>query len=285
MNLIEKTKAYRASPSLNQSKLNWIRQGFKKEKNSEIFNLGNILETKMCYPELFDEMFTVGKVPGGRGAEIIRELVEDGVDLDHMTDEQIKSYCTDYYEEKSIDTRHNALLKLHQYYDDLKEVSGKILVSKKQVDIVDRKLSQIDYRFITEGAKFQEWIEFEFMGEKCKALIDVVNDKWYDIKSTTRSLLDFPSSIDAYGYDIQAYWYYLAMSTKYPEIEFGGYYVVPLMTHEPARIFTWNIFYGRNKTLELVEKFKWHRDNNIWYSHLLEPEVIELQDNGFKLTF
>lgn len=285
MNLIEKTKAYRASPSLNQSKLNWIRQGFKKEKNSEVFNLGNIMEAKMCYPELFDEMFIIGKVPGGRGAEIIRELVDDGVDLDHMTDEQIKFYCTDYYEEKSIDTRHNALLKLHQYYDDLKEVSGKTLVNKKQVDIVDRKLSKIDYRFITEGATFQEWIEFEFMGEQCKALIDVVNDKWYDIKSTTKSLLDFPSSIENYGYDIQAYWYYLAMFTKYPEIEFGGYYVVPLFTEEPARLFTWNLFYGRDKTLNLVERFKWHRDNNIWYSHLLEPEVIELQDNGFKLTF
>ena len=181
MNLIEKTKAYRESDALNQSKLNWIKNGFKKEKKSEVFNLGNIMEAKMCYPELFDDMFTVGKVPGGRGAEIIRELVEDGVDLDHMTDEQVKFYCAEYYEEKSIDTRHNALLKLHQYYDDLMETSGKTLVSAKQVDIVDRKLNQIDYSWLVQGATFQEWIEFEFMGERCKALIDVVNDKWYSL--------------------------------------------------------------------------------------------------------
>lgn len=86
MNVIEKTKAYRASPSLNQTKLNWIRTGFKSVKENDGMTYGNILEVKMCYPELFDELFIVGSVPGGRGAEIIRDLVRDNVDLDNMTD-------------------------------------------------------------------------------------------------------------------------------------------------------------------------------------------------------
>ena len=94
MNIIEKTQEYRKSSALNQSKLNWIRTGFKNVKENDGMTYGNILEVKMCYPELFDELFIIGSVPGGRGAEIIRKLVEDDVDLDNMTDEPMKYYCT-----------------------------------------------------------------------------------------------------------------------------------------------------------------------------------------------
>lgn len=277
MNIIEKTQAYRASPALNQSKLNQIRTGFKKVNVNDGMTLGNILEVEMCYPELFDELFVIGKVPKGKGADIIKELVEDGISLDHMSDEQIKEYCADFHENKSIDTRHNELLKLRQYYEDLSGNSGKTLVDKKSVDIVRRKLLTIDHSFITEGAVFQEWIEFEFMGERCKALLDVVNYKWFDIKSTTKSLLDWPRSIDDYGYDIQAYWYDMAVRTVYPEIEFGGYYVVPVLTNEPAKLFKWDIYEAQSKVIDLVNLYKWHRDNNVWYSkELHNNDIIEL---------
>lgn len=277
MNIVEKTLAYRQSPSLNQSKLNWIRTGFKSVKENDGMTYGNILEVKMCYPELFDELFIVGNVPGGRGAEIIRDLVRDDVDLDNMTDDQIKYYCTEFYEKSSIDSRHNSLLKLHQYYDDLKGTSGKTLVEKKFVDVIDRKLERIDHRFITEGAIFQEWVEFEFMGESCKALLDVVNYEWFDIKSTTKSLLDWPKSIDDYGYDVQAVWYDMAIKTVYPNIEFGGYYVVPVMTNEPPKVFKWDIYEEYEKVVKLVNLYKWHKENNIWYAkELHDNDVINL---------
>jgi hypothetical protein len=267
---------------LNQSKLNWIRTGFKKVKENDGMTLGNILEVKMCYPELFDDLFIVGNVPGGRGAEIIRELVRDNIDLDNMTDEQIKYYCTEFYEKSSIDSRHNSLLKLHQYYDDLKGVSGKTLVEKKFVDIVDRKLEKIDHRFITEGAIFQEWIEFEFMGERCKALLDVVNYQWFDIKGTTKSLMDWPSSITDYGYDVQAVWYDMAVRTAYPGIEFGGYCVVPFMTAEPATLFKWDIYEAESKVIDLVNLYKWHKENNVWYPKVLHDNpIINLTKNNW----
>jgi len=277
MNIKEKTDAYRKSDALNQSKLNWIRTGFKNVKENDGMTYGNILEVKMCYPELFDDLFIIGSVPGGRGAEIIRELVRDDVDLDNMTDEQIKYYCTEFYEKSSIDSRHNSLLKLHQYYDDLKGTSGKTLVEKKFVDVVDRKLDKIDHSFITEGAIFQEWIEFEFMGERCKALLDVVNYEWFDIKSTTKSLLDWPRSIEDFGYDVQGLWYDMAIKTVYPNISFGGYYVVPVLTNEPAKLFKWDLQEAESKVIDLVNLYKWHRDNNIWYSkELHDNEIINL---------
>jgi len=282
MNIIEKTQAYRASPGLNQSKLNWIRTGFKNVKENDGMTYGNILEVKMCYPELFDELFIIGSVPGGRGAEIIRDLVRDDVDLDNMTDEQIKYYCTEFYEKSSIDSRHNSLLKLHQYYDDLKGTSGKTLVEKKFVDVVDRKLDKIDHRFITEGAVFQEWIEFEFMGEHCKALLDVVNYEWFDIKSTTKSLLDWPKSIEDFGYDVQGLWYDMAVKTVYPDIQFGGYYVVPVLTNEPAKLFKWDLQEAESKVIDLVNLYKWHRDNNVWYAkELHDNHIIELTKNNW----
>lgn len=286
MNIIEKTLAYRQSPSLNQSKLNQVRTGFKKVNVNDGMTLGNILEVEMCYPELFDELFVIGKVPKGKAADIIKELVEDGIDLEEMTDEQIKEYCVDFHENRSIDSRHGELLKLRQYYEDLTGNSGKTLVDKKSVDIVRKKLETVDHKFITEGAIFQEWIEFEFMGEQCKALLDVVNYKWYDIKSTTKSLLDWPKSIDDFGYDVQALWYHLAVQTKYPDIEFGGYYVVPVLTQEPAKLFKWDIFEASEKVIELVRLYQWHRDNNIWYAkELYENDVINLTKTnwGYRL--
>jgi len=283
MNLIEKSKLYRESPSLNQSKLNWIRNGFRRTEVNDGMRLGNIMEALMCYPEEFDNMFLVSKKPSGKGAEIVEQLYRDKVDLDNLTDEQVKYYCVDFHEKRSIDSRHNELLKLRQYWLDLQ--SDKEIVDQRMVDIVKSKLDRTDYNWLIEGATFQEWIEFEFMGEKCKALIDVVNSKWYDIKSTTKSLLDFPKSIKEYGYDVQAYWYYLAMSVAFPKIEFGGYYVVPLLTNEPAKIFKWDVHYGRDTTLNLVERFKWHRDNNVWYSHLLLPDEVELIESSYGLTF
>ena len=282
MNLIQKIQAYRDSDALNQSKLNWIRTGFKKVNTNDGMTLGNILEVEMCYPELFDELFTIGKVPKGKAADIIKELVEDGVDLDNMTDEQIKEYCTDFHENRSIDSRHNELLKLHQYYDDLTGSSGKTMVDKKSVDIVRKKLSTTDHKFITEGAIFQEWIEFEFMGERCKALLDVVNYQWFDIKGTTKSLMDWPSSITDYGYDIQAYWYDMAVRTQYPNIEFGGYYVVPFMTSEPATLFKWDIYEAYGKVVDLVSLYKWHKDNNVWYPKVFHDNpIINLTKNNW----
>ena len=286
MSIIQKTIDYRNSPSLNQSKLNWIRSGFKKVTVNEGMQLGNIMEVKMCYPELFDEMFVVGKVPGGKGAEIIRNLVDDGVILETMTDQQIKDYCVDFHESRSVDSRHNELLKLKTFYDDLTGRSGKTLVDKRLVDIVDRKLTTIDYRFLTEGAIFQEWIEFEFMGERCKALLDVVNYQWFDIKSTTKSLLDWPKSIDDFGYDVQACWYDMAIQTAYPGLEFGGYYVVPVLTNEPAKLFKWDIYEAHSKVVDLVNLYKWHRDSDVWYSRELhDNEVINLTKTnwGYKI--
>jgi len=282
MNLIQKIQAYRDSDALNQSKLNWIRTGFKKVNVNDGMTLGNILEVEMCYPELFDELFVIGKVPKGKAADIIKELVEDGVDLDNMTDEQIKEYCTDFHENRSIDSRHNELLKLHQYYDDLTGSSGKTMVDKKSVDIVRKKLATTDHRFITEGAIFQEWIEFEFMGIRCKALLDVVNYQWFDIKGTTKSLMDWPNSITDYGYDVQAVWYDMAVRTVYPNIEFGGYYVVPFMTSEPATVFKWDIYDAESKVVDLVNLYKWHSENNVWYPKVLHDNpIINLTKNNW----
>lgn len=285
MNLIQKIQAYRDSDALNQSKLNWIRTGFKKINVNDGMTLGNILEVEMCYPELFDELFIIGKIPKGKAADIIKELVEDGVDLDNMSDEQIKEYCTDFHENRSIDSRHNELLKLHQYYDDLTGSSGKTMVDKKSVDIVRKKLATTDHRFITEGAIFQEWIEFEFMGIHCKALLDVVNYQWFDIKGTTKSLMDWPSSITDYGYDVQAVWYDMAVRTQYPDIEFGGYYVVPFMTNEPATLFKWDIYEAESKVVDLVNLYKWHNDNNVWYPKVLHDNpIINLTKNNWGYT-
>ena len=139
-------------------------------------------------------------------------------------------------------------------------------------------------------------IYFEYKGEKCKALLDglLIDHKNktiepYDLKTTGKSVYDFPQSYLMYGYYRQCALYELALySDASPVKEYldAGYKMLDYLfivvetkksSSHPAIIYVTDerdrevgldggyigkkYYKGIN---QLIDEYKFHRDNNYW---------------------
>jgi len=231
--------------------------------------IGNVVECLLCFPEQFDQYFyEVGKTPEGKGADVIKYLHENNLDLYNLPEDIIEDLKVqhDYYAKMRSDKWKEKILELSDYYDSLKSAEGKTAVPKDLLDKCDKKVRSLDPKLLDEiflEAEFQVPIIFQYQGIECKALLDVVGRKWYDIKTTSKPFREFPKSLLRNGYHIQGYFYDQAIKSLGYDIEFGGYYVIP-MGIEPAVLVEWDLNYGKAETDRLIERWKWHNENQIF---------------------
>lgn len=158
-----------------------------------------------------------------------------------------------------------------------------------------------DYFHLKDGVRVetQVAIYFNYRGESCKALLDMIifndSDKDYesgllkiparsllpiDIKTTGEYTTNFASAVKRYRYDIQGAWYTLACKKAFP-----GYNVLPfkflvestkavgcplvyIMSENDLHVGQWGYsksysypVYGFEKG---IDDFKWHSKNNEW---------------------
>jgi hypothetical protein len=240
--LQEEIDEYFGSGRLNQSKLKNIIKGVsyleKDEKKlyyeekghfiigsavDTILSQGDLAFERQYHPSLVKKpsdaiksivqwVFDNYEVPGVQELQYLERYILDACDY--------HAYQKNWKEETRIN---KIILEGSSYFSDLIQSKGKQVISKIENDIIDNiVMSFRSHKFTAEYFKdekdvdifYQVPIYFTYMGEDCKALLDMIiidryNEVIYpiDFKTTGGNVLSFPGAVKSLRYDIQAAFY------------------------------------------------------------------------------
>lgn len=317
MSLYNSSKRISASllNSLTNPRLLWLRKTkpelFESEEDTHL-RLGIAVDTLLTSPQEWNDRFTVVDAykPSGAMSIFIRSLPK-GLTQSSPTEAYMRSYELSGYK-RPIEWVINALWsnpKNVEYYEALCEVAeGKMPLSKDEMEQVIKCVQAIEENefarrfFLSEHERiFQPRIEFDIITATrtvpCTAVLDgiLVNHQTkeiepFDLKTTSRSVWDFPSSFINNGYFRQAAFYTTALwAEKSPVRKYldEGYTIKPFTfivvetkpnAYGPVILYEMSdewvdrafngfcqgdrCFSGIN---DLIEDFYWHVDNDVWY--------------------
>ena len=224
-------KEYISAKALSNSTLGlmlnprWVKMKLEnpeiEDNDTTYFRTGSALDCLLTSPERWDDDFKVIEVnrPWGLMGKFIDNLPPD-LDMFSVQEMYQEAYDKSGYKMK-LETVINNFWKNEETYKYYMATRGtnknKIIVSKDEYDTVLKCKELIlanefvQQYFVTEqiGQEIlkQVPIYFEHMGEKCKALLDgiLIDHRYktiqpYDLKTTGKSVYDFPKSFLQYGY-------------------------------------------------------------------------------------
>lgn len=313
-------KEYFSAPGLNNSMLGlmfnprWVKiklENPETEDDDKIyFRIGSALDCLLTSPERWDEDFKVINVnrPWGLMGKLIDNLPPD-LDMFSAPHLYQEAYDKSGYKMK-LDTVINNFWKNEETYKYYMATRGtgkdKTIISKDEYDSVVKcneliSANEFIHQYFNStgiGIEIlrQVPIYFKHKGEDCKALLDGIHIDHrnktiqpYDLKTTGKSVYDFPSAFLQYGYYRQCAFYELAvLSEKSPvrDLLQQGYklqdfiFIVvetKISSSHPAVIFR-TTFHDRNCGLNggymgkrfykginnLIEDYQYYRDNDYW---------------------
>lgn len=321
MNKIEEYfKSKKVSNSLLGAYLNpkyiWLRQqGLVEDEDKIFFRIGGAVDCLLTNPSEWENLYFISTAvkPTGLLGKFVDALPQ-GITQFSAVEEYEPAYKIAGYKANL-----NLVIKWFweakeavQYYEDrFSNVDNKILLSADEFAIVENCVRLIRENPFTrdifaeakEGEEklFQEPIYFTLEGEECKALPDVVvidhnarTIQPYDLKTTGKSVHQFPISFVQFGYYRQAAFYTLALSeyikerSLWDKRDLNNYTMLPfkfvvvetkLNTFNPAIIYTTTpndievgLYGGKLKEnscpvkgiYHLLECYKWHKENDEW---------------------
>lgn len=275
------------------------------------FRIGSALDCQLTSPELWEEQFLVidATRPMGFMGKFIDNL-PPGLDpyLDDL-DKYQEAYNKAGYKMAltKVVEKFWKTSELLEYYLATRNVDrSKQILSKEEYDIVIKakelllanEYSEMYFRPL-EGIYeliTQVPIYFKYMGEDCKALLDGIlidhqtqTIQPYDLKTTGKSVYDFPKAYLDYGYYRQCAFYEIAVESKespvydliqkgYTVLDFKFIVVETKITStHPAVIYNVSLadrmrgivggYVGQRyyKGIdELILAYRFHIDNNYW---------------------
>lgn len=331
---MDKIKEYfsakRVSNSLLSSVKNprymWlVRQGLVEDEEKVHFSVGAAIDCLLTSPERWEKDFEVVSV--SRPTGFLGKFVQN-LPCNIRPDSPLEDYMTAYQKSgyrKGIEWAVNNFWSLDdvvRYHRVNCNRGEKILLTTEMYDSVQNALELIklnpwtkryfhNFSNLTEEVLHQIPIYFEYMGVECKALLDgVIIDhalktiQPWDLKSTGKSVMDFPSSYLTFGYYRQAAFYRLALESheylgqlisdgfKVLDYQFVVVETNPKSTR-PALIYqtepghhTLGIYGGQIGSRyypginSLIEDYKWHEQSGVWDM----PREVYLNEGVVKLT-
>ena len=172
--------------------------------------------------------------------EEVGSLADKGLLRDHTF--EIIDSCNDhnYQSNWKIETRIAKVVEAWEYWEDLKQAEGKVVLSQEENDLISQIVMSIRTNPTTskyfETSKDVEILDqlaiyFSYCGIDCKALLDrvIVDHKNktiqpIDFKTMGDQTLYFPKSLRQRRYDIQAAFYTEALKSKK---EYETYKILP----------------------------------------------------------
>lgn len=339
MNRIEQ---YFINPSVNYSLLKnidnpplvkaVIDRDLKEDEEKAHFRIGSAVDTLLTNKTEFNSLFFVEGMgrPGGITGIFIDNLPL-GLTEESPLDDFVDAYRTAGYNisiERAVNTLWNNE-KYREYYVTRNRAESKSILSTREYDITlacqmsilnnpfARKYFAPEERHLESFTQVP--IYFELEGVKLKGLLDgVLIDHIkktitpFDLKTTAKSVLEFPSTFINLKYYGQAALYFAGLKEVISKGNFfpkeGDYdyqfklsnytlenflFIVcekaPIQRNPVSWIFRctdedlyagYNGGHTHNKSIkgvrQMIEDFKWHRDNNYWTTpkQALESEGI-----------
>lgn len=261
--LPKNTDAYYSNKRISQSQLKMLLLNpklFLEEEQPELyfeekkhFVIGGAVDTLLTQPETFNDKYYVSSVEK-KPSDVVKSIihqVHDNLskdDLENSTDfedyhSEILQSCIehDYCPTFKDDTKVKKVLEFKDYWNELIDSEGKMILSLEESDVVTKIVKDINSSPLAKYFKPNEApngvdiqhqlpILFDIDDIGCKALLDIViidhNNKTItpiDLKTMSGNILDFPKSVKQRGYQIQAAWYTEALKQMCKSIAIADY--------------------------------------------------------------
>lgn len=224
-------------------------------KEYQNFILGDYLDGYLTRgPEYLREKYfseVLPVKPSDAVMSIIKEYFETVSEIDLSSSQGLldiareAQYRNNYGDAKLLETLEK---EGTEYFKFLKRAQGKQIISKEEFDIIVMMTDKINksehiknifkapWKYFSREESlpelayeiyFQKVIYFEFQGEPCKALIDILiierdiftqeitNIHIGDLKTTGKAVMRIHETVNRFRYDIQLAWYRLAVAKEY----------------------------------------------------------------------
>lgn len=242
---------YYNSPALNQSKLKKLLYGpkyFMKEEEdnkADYFIIGSAVDCILTHPEDFYDEFAVIDSVNNTAPSIkkILEAVFEQAKASGLQDKELGDLeeliwasiqINEFQPKWKKETRIEKIMDGVSYYNQLKLSDGKLMLDSAMYDLVNKITNSIKskpccFPFSDFGEDelqtmnriktiyFQKPIYFNYNGVDCKALLDALVEyidgsyTIFDLKTTSKRVIDFRESFFKYRYDMQFAWYHAAV--------------------------------------------------------------------------
>lgn len=262
---------YSSCKDFDESRSKFYRRYILKEqiedKETYSTTFGNIVHCLLLNPEDFDSKFAklgVGVTPKPQMKEFADNLWE--LTKQCMTDtgevtKNMKSLMEEAFVATIYDKNGERIAfknktleyvmerfekEAESYYRAKRENFGKEVVDARTYDLADRTVTELKANPVTKGIinistdkRYEVYKEiaivFEYLGQKCKAMIDLLivdhvekRIGIYDLKSSGWDIGNFEYNIIKNKYYLQWSMYYQAVLSWFKEIGFQGYSITPM---------------------------------------------------------
>lgn len=277
-------------PSYLRKKLDGV---IPDEKGSQL-EKGTMIHEYILQPEEFnnDYLLFVGQKPKSDQQQKFCEILINSVEIE-PDKSLLNAYKASYSivgksEDKMLSEARKIALELNPYIEALKD--GRKLISQYDTQKCQDVLHNIEQHkaasVLLNDSNYEEHHEFhinwEFLGVKCKSLLDCVKFNFeekrcqlIDLKTTVK-LWHFEDSIEQYDY-LRQLCFYLQAIMWYLENERGEnpahwtfeYYIIAIDSTNDSdiRVFKFDAksVHSRFETITRVLKdIRWHQENNLW---------------------
>jgi len=240
--------------SFNEAQLNKENSYDETKRHNKI---GSAVDVKLTMDiDVFSKEFFVSSFEDYPSENIMRlcryiyeknNLIDKSLNLNSTDTGLINEACEviGVFQSYKPETRFKKVIEQgDEFYEQLKEADGKIILSYEESMIVNSiverfhnnehtglTLPHSSKRGTFDRIQCQKHINWTMMGEECKALIDILvtNNKTIvpiDVKTMEDDVINFPQSFWKFGYNIQAAFYTEGLRRLYP-----GYEISPFEFH------------------------------------------------------
>lgn len=293
--------------SLDRSPLNLLK---KEDFESKALDLGACVDTLLFHgkKELDKEIsYTELKEPTATLKELIYHCYKNNINgrwaiqgvVDSVNENGDYVYWSSVKKPESRSNKWDTdyFWKYLKYLNDSK---GKIKISKDNYDLITNSVEKIkNHEFckdiFNKKGKAQLAVVQELHGYKYKGLLDwVVFDEKrkiiypYDLKTSSKYLSAFESSVLFYRYDIQSSLYKHLLEKEFPEYQIADFkMIVYSFVQESVNVFNLKNYYDKARDgyehngkykkgwLQLTEELEWHEKHQ-----LFEHEKSVYENNG-----
>lgn len=211
------------------------------ETTRRYFEEGNLVDA-IVTNQVQDKYVVLQKIPNSQKAlEVCEDIAKAHMDADLLDEDFLsREVVFNIFDEKkyyeNIVDEEKRIAKLDPLMPYIKSLiiqlkTGLRVISQDEMDRINhcvRQFRDLNYISILEYSgytiEYQKGILFEYNNVKCKALLDIVainHDekliKPIDVKTTKERGYNFVSSVRRLRYDVQAYWYTMALQQAYPD--------------------------------------------------------------------
>ncbi len=297
--------------------------GLREELTESHIVQGKVIHTLLLEPERFDEQYIVSpsKLPSDSVKAVIdrcfnhyKELAASGDTRDNLGQfaPAIIDIMVDMNFYQNLKTDQQRLEKVItdesiMYWDYLKSLSGKTLVSydmlqycKNAVEIIKTNQDVCDLLgygatdFDMKDIHNEYYLEIKELSDKpfgLKGIIDnmvIDHDKKIiyinDVKTTSKDLINFPESIEVFGYWMQAAIYNLMVTANYQNLINQGYQIefrfiaIDRMFHTyPFPVSQKTMETWTERFLSVLDKAQWHYETKSYgLPYDLENKLVVL---------